>query len=272
MPFFFRQSSLAWTVAAVVLATQPAAAVEPLAQAHAHNDYLHDRPLFDALDHGFTSVEADIFLVDGKLLVAHTERELDPEKSLEKLYLNPLRERIKASGGSVYGDGKPFHLLIDLKSSGEPTYAALHATLANYAEMLSRTKDGTHKSGAVSISISGDRPIAVIKNQSERYAGIDGRISDLDSNDPADVMPLISDNWFSHFRWLGTGEFKEADRQKLRDYVNRAHAKGRKVRFWAAPDNPSAWSELQAAGVDLINTDNLAGLEAFLREQPASSE
>ncbi len=272
MQYVTRRSSLAWALVAVLFVGRSAAAVEPLAQAHAHNDYLHDRPLLDALDHGFTSVEADIFLVDGKLLVAHTKRELEPEKTLEKLYLVPLRERVKANGGSVYGDGKPFHLLIDLKSAGEPTYAALHKVLASYADVLSSTKDGTHKSGAVDISISGDRPIAVIKNQSERYAGIDGRISDLDSDDPADVMPLISDSWFSHFKWLGSGEFKEADRQKLRDYVSRAHAKGRKVRFWAAPDKAPAWRELQAAGVDLINTDNLAGLEAFLREQPAASE
>ena len=49
----------------------PAPDVSPLPQAHAHNDYEHDRPLRDALDPGFTSVEADVWLVDGKLLVAH---------------------------------------------------------------------------------------------------------------------------------------------------------------------------------------------------------
>lgn len=41
------------------------AEAEPLAQAHAHNDYEHTRPLHDALDHSFTSVEADVWLVDG---------------------------------------------------------------------------------------------------------------------------------------------------------------------------------------------------------------
>ncbi len=248
------------------------ASVEPLEQAHAHNDYLHDRPLLDALGHGFMSVEADIFLVDGKLLVAHTKRELDPERTLEKLYLDPLRERVQANRGSVYGDGRPFHLLIDLKSAGEPTYTALHKVLAGYAEMLSSSKDGASKPGAVTISISGDRPIAMIKNQSERFAGIDGRLSDLESEDSADLMPLISDSWFSHFRWLGRGEFTPADREKLRDYVNRAHAKGRKIRFWAVPDTPAAWREQKEAGVDLINTDNLAGLAAFLRGEPPASK
>src|SRR6185436_16418009 len=67
----------------------PAAEVVPLEHAHAHNDYLHTRPLLDALDHGFTSVEVDIFLVDGELLVAHTAREIKPDRTLEKLYLEP---------------------------------------------------------------------------------------------------------------------------------------------------------------------------------------
>ncbi len=45
-----------------------AADAAPLVNAHAHNDYAHKRPLADALDHGFCSVEADIFLVDGALI------------------------------------------------------------------------------------------------------------------------------------------------------------------------------------------------------------
>ena len=39
---------------------QPDKTAVPLARAHAHNDYEHPRPLRDALDHGFTSVEADV--------------------------------------------------------------------------------------------------------------------------------------------------------------------------------------------------------------------
>ena len=43
----------------------------PLLNAFAHNDYCHKHPLYDALENGFTSIEADIFLKDGKLIVAH---------------------------------------------------------------------------------------------------------------------------------------------------------------------------------------------------------
>src|ERR1041385_3971816 len=80
-----------------------AAPPAPLLHAHAHNDYEHKRPLLDALDHGFCSVEADIFLVDGKLLVAHELGKTKPERTLQALYLDPLRELVKANGGRVKG-------------------------------------------------------------------------------------------------------------------------------------------------------------------------
>src|SRR5688500_17684262 len=50
--------------------------VVPLERAHAHNDYEHERPLYDALDHGFKSVEADIWLIDGELVVSHDDPRL----------------------------------------------------------------------------------------------------------------------------------------------------------------------------------------------------
>ncbi len=74
----------------------------PLPKAHAHNDYEHDRPLYDALDHGFTSVEADIHLVDGQLYVAHDSDEITPNRTLRSLYLEPLKRRIIQNAGRVY--------------------------------------------------------------------------------------------------------------------------------------------------------------------------
>jgi len=244
-------------------------AAEPLARAHAHNDYLHERPLLDALDHGFTSVEADIFLDDGELLVAHTRRELVPGRTLQAQYLDPLRKRVRKGGGTVYAGGGPFHLLIDLKSPGEPTYKALAKVLATYADIISSVRDGRVDRKPVDVSISGNRPIGLIAAEPLRYAGIDGRISDLDSDAPAHFMPLVSDNWTAHFKWRGEGPLTPEERKKLTDAVEKAHARGRKIRFWATPDRVEAWRELDAAGVDLINTDNLAGLAAFLRGRPA---
>lgn len=247
-----------------------AAAAEPtvpLKRAHAHNDYLHTRPLLDALDHGFCSVEADIFLVDGQLLVAHTRSELSKERTFEKLYLQPLQKRIQANGGRVYRNGPVFRLLIDIKSSGEATWLALNQLLENYSDLFSRVEDDEFQESAVTAVVSGNRPFTIIEETSPRYTGIDGRVSNFGDDYPVHLMPLISDNWRKHFRWRGDGAFPDAERQKLQQLVDRAHAENRQIRFWASPDTPEAWQILNEAGADLINTDDLPGLSAWLKSQ-----
>ena len=160
-----------------------------------------------------------------------------------------------------------FTLLIDLKSDGEKTYAALHEVLSKYAEMLTTVEDGKVKKKAITIVISGNRPLDLIARGNPRYAGMDGRLSDLDSELPAHLLPMISDRWGSHFKWRGEGDIPEEDRKKLREVVRKAHARGRSVRFWATPEKPAVWKVLHEAGVDHINTDKLAELKRFLLEQ-----
>jgi Glycerophosphoryl diester phosphodiesterase family len=245
-------------------ADQETRPVKPLPQAHAHNDYEHKRPLLDALEHGFCSVEADVFLVGDELQIGHTRRDLRPGRDLEKLYLAPLRERVRANGGRVYRDGPTVYLLIDVKTEARPTYAALDKALARYRDILSETRDGKFEKRAVTVVVSGNRDRETITGQKVRYAGLDGRPGDLDSDVPAHLMPWVSANWTLVFRWRGDGPMSEAERKKLREYVARAHRHGRLVRFWATPESPAVWRELLDAGVDLINTDKLAELQRFL--------
>jgi len=245
----------------------------PLPRAHAHNDYAHTRPLLDALRHGFTSVEADVFLVDGKLLVAHTRVELAFRKrTLEELYLDPLLKLVRKNKGRVYPEGAGFTLLVDFKNEGEATWLVLQRVLENYAEMLTVVRGGKVEKNAVTVIISGDRPESAIADSKVRFAGIDGRLSDLDSTSPAHLLPLISDRWTKHYKWRGDGEMPAVERRKLRDIVTRAHAKGRRVRFWATPENEALWKELNDAGVDHINTDQLARLKKFLLDSRAEKK
>jgi len=236
-------------------------------QAHAHNDYLHERPLLDALDCGFCSVEADIYLVDGKLLVAHAQSELSPDRTLRSLYLDPLRTRVQKNSGKVHTDGDVFTLLIDIKSEGKSTYRALHSLLSEYRDILSFVDAGIQHAGAVTAIVSGNRAADLISSEPIRYVGIDGRLADLESKSQDHVLPLISDNWTLHFKWRGVGEFPAAERDKLKTIVERAHTKNRRVRFWATPDNANMWAALKETGVDLINTDDLKGLSSFLRNR-----
>jgi hypothetical protein len=242
----------------------PPRAVVPLRHAHAHNDYEHKRPLFDALDCGFCSVEADVFLRDGRLLVGHTPVSLKPDRTLERLYLDPLRERAKANSGRIYRDGPPFFLLVDVKTDANRTYALLDQILAGYADLLSAVRDGKVEVRAVTVVVSGERARERIAAQPVRYVGIDGRLTDLESAEPAHLLPWISDNWTRQFGWRGEGPMPEAERAKLRQIVQQAHGHGRLVRFWATPEKVEVWKELRAAGVDLINTDKLTDLQRFL--------
>ncbi len=239
-----------------------AQAVTPVPKAHAHNDYEHDRPLLDALDQGFCSVEADVFAIDGELRIAHNRRDTKPGRTLEKFYLDPLLERVKANKGSVHEGGPDFTLLIDFKTSAEPTYELLKKSLNNYREMLVAKKKGGK--AAVTVVVSGNRPFDQLKADKDRLCGLDGRLSDLETDMAPRLMPMISDNWRNHFKWRGEGEFPEAEREKLREVIAKAHKAKRRVRFWATPENEALWQELLDADADHINTDQLARLRKFL--------
>ncbi|GGS75066.1 phosphatidylinositol-specific phospholipase C/glycerophosphodiester phosphodiesterase family protein [Streptomyces cinerochromogenes] len=249
----------------------------PLWNAHAHNDYEHPHPLFDALDHRFGSVEADIHLVGDQLLVAHDPADLDPSRTLESLYLDPLAARVRARHGSVYrGARRPLQLLVDIKTEGSSTYRALDRHLRRHPHLFTRYAHGRVHPGPVTVVVSGDRAArAPMEAQSERRAFYDGRLGDLDGPAPASLIPLISDNWTQNFSWTGVGAFPDAERQRLRGITAAAHARGQRVRFWATPDTAgpardALWGELLAAGVDHLNTDDLAGLQAFLDAHPSA--
>lgn len=244
----------------------------PLPAAHAHNDYAHPRPLLDALDQGFCSVEADIFLVDGHLLVAHDRSQVKPERTLQALYLEPLRDRVKINGGRVYPGGPPFHLLIDFKTEAAPTWAMLQKALEPYADMLTEFTPSTTQVRAVTIVLSGNSPRAQVEALPRRLAGIDGRLPDLETNPSPHLVPWLSENWTSHFKWRGLGEVSAEDLDKLRGLVARAHGQGRKLRFWGGADTEAMWRVQQQAGVDFINTDRLADLREFLEKTAGSGK
>ncbi|MFJ4963913.1 hypothetical protein EES43_28235 [Streptomyces sp. ADI96-02] len=265
------------TVPAGVAAAAPAASARPrgprpLARAHAHNDYLHPRPLLDAIEHGFTSVEADIFLVGGELLVAHEADEIDPARTLASLYLDPLEALVRRGHGSVHPHHRaPLQLLVDIKADGVAAYRELDRQLSRHRRILTGYAHGRVRPGAVTVVVSGDRAARVpMEAQRTRHAFYDGRLDDLGTPAPASFAPLVSANWTSAFGWLGAGPMPGAERDRLRALVATAHREGRRIRFWATPDQPgpereAVWSELLAAGVDHLNTDDLAGLQRFLR-------
>ncbi len=246
------------------VASLAGAGFDLLARAHAHNDYDHERPLFDALECGIASVEADIYAVEGKLLVAHRSSELNPTRTLQSLYLDPLAEMVRRNQGRVFPQSPEFTLLIDIKSDAEPTYQLLREVLLQYQGMLTTFGNGLVEPKAVTVVLSGNRPWLGLPQDEPRYAGLDGRLDELNAGIPATLMPLVSDKWDRYFEWDGDGFIPEAERQKLLQIVGKVREQGRRLRFWATPEKVGLWQELWQAGVDYINTDHLGQLQRFL--------
>lgn len=248
----------------LVAMTLIARGAAPLLRAHAHNDYEHPRPLLDALHHGFWSVEADVWLTNGALLVAHDADRLSPTRTLANLYLDPLRA-FAQTNAKIFSSAGPITLLVDVKSDATNTWLALRDLFRGYTNILTRFDTNGIHTNAVTVILSGNRATPIIAADPVRWAAVDGRLPDFDANPSPALIPLVSDNWTKHFKWRGQGPLPESERVKLRELVRRAHAQGRRIRFWATPDNEPGWRELADAGVDLLNTDRLAELETFLR-------
>ena len=256
------RSPLACTIAGVFAGVSAACHAPPAVRIHAHNDYLHAHPLQDALAAGCSSVEADVFLVDGELRVGH-ERWLLRNGTLQSLYLDPLRARVRSNGGAMQQRGERFWLLIDIKQDGAAVYRRLRAVLAGYRDVLTCWRDGVETNGAVTVVLSGDRPVDLVAADRERFCAIDGRLSDLDRDPPASLVPWISDAWGKALNWDGDGEPPADQRARLRRLVARTHAQGRMLRFWGAPDRDAVWAVLAEEGVDWIGTDRLEACAAW---------
>ncbi|MBT5600187.1 MAG: hypothetical protein HOJ62_16330 [Planctomycetaceae bacterium] len=253
----------------ICIATE-AVDVVPQSRAHAHNDYYHKRPLLDALQHGFTSVEADVILQEGDLMVGHSRFELREDRTLTALYLAPLAKRVSENDGQVYRTAKRFILLIDFKTSGATSLAVLRKQLKPYLHMLTRYENGKVYPGAVTIVISGSRPVAEVAALKTRYVFIDGRFPDLRTKISSDLVPLVSAPWNGTFSWQGYGDISAQELEKLRAIIKAAHEQGKLVRFWAVPHSENLWQVFYNEGIDLINTDDLPRLQKFLKSQSDS--
>lgn len=231
---------------------------------HSHNDYNQKRPLYEAIEHGIVSVEADIFLREGKLLVGHNEEDLTVERTLDNLYLRPLM-KLNASQDKKFS---PIILLVDIKDKAEETYIELKKVLFPYRGILTRFFKNRMEQNVVTIIISGERPFEILRSETERYVFLDGRISDLGNLEDANLFPLISDDWGKYFSWNGSGEISNEELRILEEKVKACHLQNKMIRFWGIPNDSyetkAYWDVLWKAGVDLIGCDCPSCLEQYL--------
>lgn len=228
-------------------------------QIHAHNDYEKPEPLTAAIRHRAGSIEADVFLVDGKLLVAHEKSQIKTGRTLDSLYLKPIadlfaKNKNRYSAGAVSDDRKyTFQLVIDMKDNGVEGIKLLEKAVAPYRTCFDRSMNPM----AVQLVISGNRPPIADWIDYPAYILFDGRPSELYDDQTIKHVALFSDSFQNYSRWNGEGEMPEKDRETLKRFIKRAHSQDKPIRFWAAPDNANTWKQLDKIGVDFINTDKV---------------
>jgi hypothetical protein len=238
--------------------------VIPLPHAYAHNDYWHKRPLFDALDNGFTHIEADVFLRHSRLLVAHRLPWLKKKHTIEGLYLKPFFNRLVNSSQKIQTPLDTIVLMIDIKSNGEKTYTALRNVLNKYKTILSTCENGKVTIRNLTLVLTGHRPLHLLKTEESRFVFADADLRKINTEEEyPEMFTTASCKYSNLIKWKGKGEIPAFEKDRLKHLVERAHVSGTKVRLWAVPENETVWLFLRSCGVDLINTDKLLALKQF---------
>ena len=229
-----------------------------VANAHSHNDYEQKTPFWLAYDQGFGSIEADVFLVDGNLPVAHNAADIKPENNLKRMYLDPLLQCITKNNGNVYPDKKKkLTLLIDCKTEGPGTVKAIIEQVKQYPQIL--------KNKGIKIVITGNQPNKEALFTYPAFIWFDGDLTYQYTKKNLARVALFSANFRDYAQWNGAGVPDAASATALKQQINYAHGLGKPIRFWGAPDTVAAWKAFEKMGVDFINTDQISELAAFLK-------
>jgi len=241
---------------------------QPLQYGHAHNDYLHRRPLHDALELGYTSIEIDLYYIYNRAKVSHTPLMLCLKPRLKPLYFDPLRKIIKTNGGTVFqNDSTQLTLMIEFKHAPDKLYAYVKEMLTEFEDILEIPFGKNKRWGPVKIILMRGPSIEVLLNEETPYFAIDGRASHLSSSIDSDLIPRISMNYNNYFTWRGKGPMPVHEKELLDEFVASAKKRNRQIRFWAMPHNELIWETFILAGVDVINVDDLKRYAKFERER-----
>ncbi|WP_285557769.1 hypothetical protein [Actinoplanes regularis] len=207
-----------------------------------------------------------------------------PGRTLRRLVLAPLFARARAAAGRLWSDQQaPFQLVVEFAGPSRDTssllraYRMLDQQLRDHAPLLTRSSDGKLMPGVVTVTVAGIVDVRdLLAAQKVRYAFAEGSFDDLGSSSaPLELAPVISEPWAQRFGWDGHEPIAAEERHLLHALVRAAHEDGRTVRISGLPDGPrkarvAIWTELSAAGVDVIADTDLAGLARHLRRHPAS--
>ena len=227
---------------------------------HSHNDYHQQIPLINAYHAGMGSIEADIFVRNGELCVAHDSVDVTAEFTLKKMYLNPLSNLYTQSGNMPYPDASlNLQLVIDIKADHKKVLPILIRELNAYQ----LTFNSSVNPKAIRIVVSGNMPAPQEFKNYPDYISFDGRPYIDYTKEQLKRVAMISDDLKKYTKWNGMGILPKVDHDKLRALVKKAKKMNKPFRFWATRDNSNTWTVLEQLGVGWINTDQPEKLKQF---------
>jgi hypothetical protein len=265
---------------------------------HSHNDYSRRIPLFEALGSGCISVEADVHLRDGDLLVGHTSLSLQRGSTLRSMYLEPLQRMLKMRNAHIAngtwrgifdrGPQQTVVLLIDHKTAGPETFAELYVQLQPLRDLdyLTYWNGAERVVRPLTIVASGNAPIKSVTalNATHRDIFWDAKLDQLTSADDNFDMetPMYAYNRSNSY--FASTEFKRArlyawhNESRPMPYtpsakdaaltqIEQAKARGLISRYWDTPASPTnlrdiAWRVLIDLQVGVLNMDDMGVVRA----------
>jgi hypothetical protein len=200
---------------------------------------------------GYQGVEVDYVWVGGELLVAHGREDALRGRTLERLYLAPLRKRVRRCGW-IQSAERPFLLTIEYKERRLEGYRALHELLARYDDVVGTAANP----GPVQLVLVGwHPPLRELTVESLRLA-VQARVTrsgiSVPEGDTARVG-LVSLDYGKNVRWRGRGPLSREDQRTLEHIgLARRLLPGRLIRAYNVPAVPKIFDLLLRSGVDLI--------------------
>lgn len=251
---------IAFLSAAAALAISFAAEAQSPMMIHSHNDYTREVPFYEAYSQKVSSIEADVFLKGGRLLVGHEIEDLSPEMSFERMYLQPIVSLFKINGGRAWkGSDDILQLMVEIKSETAPAMKALVSMLRKYPEVFNPAVNPN----ACRVTITGNVPQPAEFHRYPEYISFDGIIDAEYTPEQLRRVALFSTNFRAYSSWNGKGAILPDEYEVLMDAVDYAHECGKPIRFWNAPEGTTVYYTFLNMGIDYMNTDSPAVCAAF---------
>lgn len=225
---------------------------------HSHNDYEQAEPFVNAWCNKAYTIEADVYAGKG-LPVAHDKKDIKAGKTLVTMYLQPIIELFKKYHGYISDDTNyaPV-LMIDIKENSEAVITELVKLLSPYRNVFDRSVNPK----AVQVVLSGERGPIQQWTELPVYILFDGRPYETYNDATLKKVFFVSDSYINYY-----SNNKDSLTANLKQLATNVHNMHKLLRLWATPDNPSSWEMLLNSGVDIINTDKVAGCRNYFQEK-----